>query len=198
VVIDKFVYNQEAGTGDMAVSMTKGVLRFVGGQVSHTTGASVKTPVATIGVRGGTMTIIHLPGGHIMVVDQYGRIDVTNNVSHQTILRPGYAVEVDGLNIPIGEPFPVPPNVLSQAMTRLTSTVGQHGGARRWPNDTTVARNGIGTGRLPNDPNNTPGLRTVGIIGTGDTFTTNRGQQQQVNGVTIPTTPSTPAPPRSP
>ena len=61
VVIDKFVYDQSAGTGEMATSMTKGVLRFVGGQVSHTNGASVKTPVATIGIRGGTMTISFCP-----------------------------------------------------------------------------------------------------------------------------------------
>jgi hypothetical protein len=192
VVIDKFVYDQGTGTGEMAASMTKGVLRFVGGQVSHTTGASVKTPVATIGVRGGTMTIVTLPGGHIMVIDQYGRIDVTNRVSHQTILRAGYAVEVDGLNVPIGEPFLVPPGILAQAMAKLVSHNGQHGGAHHWPTDTTAARFGIGSGRLPNDPANTPGLETIGVINTGDTFVRNRGQQQQVNGATIPVAPQPP------
>jgi hypothetical protein len=186
VVLDKFVYDQAAGTGEMAASMTKGVLRFVGGQVSHTNGASVKTPVATIGVRGGTVTIIFLPGRHIMVIDQFGRIEVTNRVSSQIILRPGYAVEVDGLNNPIGPPFPVPTNILTEAMALLTSQPGQHGGAYHWPNDLTAARFGIGGGRLPNDPANTPGPQTIDIINLGDTFTTNRSQQQQVNGVVIP------------
>ncbi len=186
VVIDKFVYDQATGTGEMAASMTKGVLRFVGGQVSHTNGASVKTPVATLGIRGGTMTVIFLPGGHIMVMNQFGRIDVSNNVSSQTILRPGYAVEVDGLNVPIGPPFPVPPDILAQAMALLTSTPGQHGGAPHWPDDLMAARFNIGNGRVPNDPANTPGPWTVETINTGDTFVTNRAQQRQINGVTIP------------
>jgi hypothetical protein len=186
VVIDKFIYDQAAGTGEMAASMTKGVLRFVGGQVSHTNGASIKTPVATIGVRGGTVTIIFLPGRHIMVINQFGRVEVTNRVSSQIILRPGYAVEVDGLNNPIGPPFPVPSNILAEAMALLTSQPGQHGGAHHWPNDLTAARFGIGNGRLPNDPANTPGPQTIDIINLGDAFTTNRSQQQQVNRVVIP------------
>jgi hypothetical protein len=188
VVIDKFVYDPSAGTGEMAASMTKGVMRFVGGQVSHTNGATVKTPVATIGIRGGTVTIVFLPGGHIMVIDQFGRIDVTNHVSSQTILRPGYAVEVDGLNQPIGPPFPVPPNILAQAMAQLTSQPGQHGGVKHWPDDQVAARFGVGNGRLPNDPANTPGPWTINTINLGDTFVTNRSQQQQLNGVTIPST----------
>jgi hypothetical protein len=186
VVIDKFVYDQSSGTGEMATSMTKGVMRFVGGQVSHTNGASVKTPVATIGIRGGTMTIIFLPGGHIMVMDQFGRIDISNNVSSQTIVRPGYAVEVDGLNVPIGPPFPTPPDILERAMALLTSAPGQHGGAHHWPDDLMAARFGVGNGRLPNDPANTPGPWTVDTINLGDSFVTNRSQQQQINGIYIP------------
>jgi hypothetical protein len=186
VVIDKFIYDQAAGTGEMAASMTKGVLRFVGGQISHTNGASVKTPVATIGVRGGTMTIIFLPDHHIMVINQFGQVDVTNSVSSQSIFRPGYAVEVDGLNSPIGPPFPVPPRILAEAMVLLTSQPGQHGGSRRWPNDLTAARFGIGDSRLPNDPANTPGPQTIDTINLGDAFTTNRSQQRQINGVVIP------------
>ncbi len=190
VVIDKFVYDQQAGTGEMATSMTKGVMRFVGGQVSHTNGASVKTPVATIGIRGGTMTIIFMPGGHLMVIDHFGHIDISNNVSSQTIVRPGYAVEVDGLNVPIGPPFPVPQNILAEAMALLGSKPGQHGGVHHWPDDLMAARYGVGNGRLPNDPANTPGPWTVDTINLGDTFVTNRAQQQQLNGVTIPAPPT--------
>ena len=35
IVIDEFVYNPGAGSGHMAVSLAKGALRFVGGQLSH-------------------------------------------------------------------------------------------------------------------------------------------------------------------
>jgi hypothetical protein len=53
IVIDEFVYNPGAGSGHMAVSLAKGALRLVGGQLSHQGEASVTTPNATIGIRGG-------------------------------------------------------------------------------------------------------------------------------------------------
>ena len=58
IVIDEYVYNPNAGTGSMVASIGKGVMRFVGGQISHTQGATFKTPVATLGVRGGVVTIV--------------------------------------------------------------------------------------------------------------------------------------------
>ncbi len=58
-MIDKFVYDPATGTGEMVTTLAKGALRFVGGQLSHQGAATVKTPVATIGIRGGTATIAH-------------------------------------------------------------------------------------------------------------------------------------------
>lgn len=63
LVIDEFIYDPSRGAGQMAVSMTKGVLRFVGGNISHAGNASVKTPAATLGIRGGVATIKHQPCG---------------------------------------------------------------------------------------------------------------------------------------
>jgi len=57
VVIDEFVYNPGEGSGRMVTSLTKGALRFVGGQLSHGGQATVNTPSATIGIRGGTSII---------------------------------------------------------------------------------------------------------------------------------------------
>jgi hypothetical protein len=57
IVIDEFVYNPGAGSGHMAVSLAKGALRLVGGQLSHQGEASVTTSGATIGIRGGTSII---------------------------------------------------------------------------------------------------------------------------------------------
>ena len=59
MVIDQFVYNPGASGGKFAASLTKGALRFVGGQISHTTGAEIKTPVATLVVRGGAALVTH-------------------------------------------------------------------------------------------------------------------------------------------
>src|SRR6202045_4726092 len=63
IVIDEYVYNPDAKTGNMLVSLTKGTLRFVGGQLSHQGEAMITTSAANIGIRGGTATIIQGPGG---------------------------------------------------------------------------------------------------------------------------------------
>lgn len=59
LVIDDFVYNPGAGGGKFAASLTKGALRFVGGQISHTTGVTINTPVASLGIRGGAAFVTH-------------------------------------------------------------------------------------------------------------------------------------------
>src|ERR1700722_2714249 len=58
IVIDEYVYDPKAGTGTMLASITQGALRFVGGQISHTSGVTVNTPVAALGIRGGVATIV--------------------------------------------------------------------------------------------------------------------------------------------
>ncbi|MGO9004216.1 MAG: FecR domain-containing protein [Beijerinckiaceae bacterium] len=185
VTIDKFIYDSRAGAGEFAASMSKGVMRFVGGQISHSSGATVTTPVAAIGVRGGTMTILFLAGGGIIVIDHFGVVDVANSVSRQTILRPGYAVQVNGRNEVIGEAFPVPPQLLAEANARLTSRIGQMGGAHALPSDRLAARYGIGHGRLAEDPRTAPGLDTVGLVNTGDLFIANKSQQQVMNSLPL-------------
>ena len=57
MVIDDFVYNTKTGVGRMTVSLVKGALRFVGGQVTHSGEATVNTFAAGIGIRGGTAQI---------------------------------------------------------------------------------------------------------------------------------------------
>ena len=54
MLIDKFVYNPRNGSGHMAVSVAKGAMRLVGGQLSHAGEATVNAGNATIGIRGGT------------------------------------------------------------------------------------------------------------------------------------------------
>jgi hypothetical protein len=59
LVIDDFVYKPGAGNGRFVASLGKGAVRFVGGQVSHTSGATITTPVATLGIRGGAAFVAH-------------------------------------------------------------------------------------------------------------------------------------------
>jgi len=76
LTIDSFVYDPARQSGKMALSLGKGVLRVVGGDVTHTGGATVTTPVATIGVRGGVATISHDKRSGTQAVNGYGTVTV--------------------------------------------------------------------------------------------------------------------------
>ncbi len=60
LVIDKFVYDPEAGTAEVLATLAKGALRVMGGKAAKTTGATINTPVGTVGIRGSGVEI--LPG----------------------------------------------------------------------------------------------------------------------------------------
>ena len=55
LVLDTFVYDPSASTGDMAISVGAGVLRFVGGKIAKQEDVVFKTPHATIGIRGSSL-----------------------------------------------------------------------------------------------------------------------------------------------
>lgn len=59
IVIDKFVFNPATTQGELALNLSKGLFRLVGGQATHSGGANIRTPVAAIGVRGGIVTVSH-------------------------------------------------------------------------------------------------------------------------------------------
>jgi hypothetical protein len=53
LVIDKFVYDANKGTGQIAASFSKGVIRFFGGKISKSDNAvTIKTPAGAMAVRG--------------------------------------------------------------------------------------------------------------------------------------------------
>jgi hypothetical protein len=76
LTVDSFVYDPERGSGKMALSLGKGVLRVVGGNVTHTGGATVTTPAATIGIRGGIATVSHDRRSGTQAVNGYGVVTV--------------------------------------------------------------------------------------------------------------------------
>ena len=53
MIIDEYVYDPATGTGDMVVSISKGVFRLVGGKISKNQPIVFNSPSATVSVRGG-------------------------------------------------------------------------------------------------------------------------------------------------
>jgi hypothetical protein len=183
VVIDKYVYDPATGKGMMTATMAQGVMRFIGGQISHTTGVKVLTPVATIGVRGGMMTVRVGQDG-VSVMSHYGHIDVANTRGHQLMLRSGFTVHVSGRDAPIAAPGQTSLQALEADYTALSGGKGQSG---RGDAD---RQSGLADSPLPNDPASMPGPDTIGTINLGQAFVGNRAQQQQFNSADLPSVPS--------
>jgi len=53
VTIDKYVYNPKTDSGELVMTATRGILRFVGGSLSKKKPVTIKTPLGTLGIRGG-------------------------------------------------------------------------------------------------------------------------------------------------
>ena len=54
LTIDQFAYDPKSGTGKLAMSATRGLLRYVGGKLSKQDDAvTLRTATATLAVRGG-------------------------------------------------------------------------------------------------------------------------------------------------
>lgn len=52
--IDSFVYDPDANTAKVVATLAKGTFRFIGGRTSKSPdGATINTPVGTVGIRGG-------------------------------------------------------------------------------------------------------------------------------------------------
>ncbi|MGH7029092.1 MAG: FecR family protein [Stellaceae bacterium] len=158
MMIDQFVYNPNAGTGKLVASLTRGVFRFVGGKLSKQDNAvTMRTPAATIGIRGGVMLVRLGPGcaaaaassaagcNALEVIFVYGKgVTITGlNGASQTITRPGFAVSVSRPGASPSDPGPAPPGATVALLDRLDGRPGGHGGAPVIPTEVTVANSGI-------------------------------------------------------
>jgi hypothetical protein len=91
VVLDKFVYDPATGEGGLALDLAQGALRFVGGKLSKGGNVEVKTPTATMTVRGGIALFYFPPGGGDgYAVFLYGQ-ELKNLTTGESIFRPGFA-----------------------------------------------------------------------------------------------------------
>ncbi|MFI5012510.1 MAG: FecR domain-containing protein [Hyphomicrobiales bacterium] len=137
LVIDEFVYDPSTGTGKMSASLGRGVLRIVGGNISHGGGATVSTPVATIGIRGGVAVISH-DKAHCTaqsdaplctsVDNVFGQLTVTTLAGQEIIRRPGYGVTIGSAGAAPSVPQPVSQASIDATNRLLTSKGAQTGG----------------------------------------------------------------------
>jgi hypothetical protein len=160
VTIDNFVFNPSTNTGELAVNLGKGLMRFVGGQISHSGGVKVNTPSATLGIRGG-IAVVNSANGKTTVVHLYGITTVTNGKNSVTIVKPGFFTEAGGGQV--SPPSPAPPGLLASYNARLQSKPGQNGGSPPGQVTSDKVKNSVGQG---NGNNGAPGAQQYQVTYT--------------------------------
>lgn len=97
LVIDKFVYDPDTRTGEMALSLSRGLMRFVGGRLSKNGNATVRTPVATMGIRGGIALVNVINETTVDVTLLYGdAVEGTTDAGESfSVRRNGYFTRLE-------------------------------------------------------------------------------------------------------
>jgi hypothetical protein len=95
VVVDRFAFNPGQSKGEVALSATRGALRFAGGKIEQMASkkVTVTTPQAALAVRGthfwaGTIN------GQYGVLLLNGKLGVSNRAGAVTLSRPGWGTDI--------------------------------------------------------------------------------------------------------
>src|SRR5216683_1952854 len=103
LTIDQFVYDPKTGTGKLAMSATRGLMRYVGGKLSKQEDAvTLRTATATLAVRGGVFIAQVGADGTTGAVFLYGKgLTVTGRSGgSETLKRPGFQITVHPDGVP--------------------------------------------------------------------------------------------------
>ena len=133
LIIDKFVYDPDRSTAELAATAVKGTFRMIGGLASKGRGTfSVKTPSATMGIRGG-MVEAAVTGSSTLVSLIFGKeVVVRGAFGKRRLFEPGYTLELS--NDAGGPRITIRRRSLNEANSfrqRLAGRPGQRGGAQR-------------------------------------------------------------------
>lgn len=116
VRLDKFVYDPEQRLGDVAISFSKGAFRFVTGEIENKDNVSLKTPTATMTIRGTDLLIFVLSDGTSEVNVLSGAIDLLPCEADEPVrIEAGRAIlissscetaEAEARILPFGQEYP--------------------------------------------------------------------------------------------
>ena len=140
LVIDEFVYDPDAKAGKIAMSATKGLFRLVGGRISKKTPMTLKTPTATIGIRGGIAVVTVTPEATTGVFVFGEQMTMSSGGVEKSTRRPGSQMQATDANAPPSDPAPVAGGGLGAALDGLEGRGDSDGGAgAEKPTDNDVA-----------------------------------------------------------
>ncbi|MGH6933845.1 MAG: FecR family protein [Dongiaceae bacterium] len=166
VVLDKFVYDPGTQNGDVAISFAKGAFRFVTGQIQNKDNVSLKTPTASMVIRGTQLVIFVLIDGTTEVNVIEGGVDVwvcqetepvSVNQGQSILITSGCTSSTGSVRAMNDDPIPEMPIELA-ALDTIAPAAGP-GGDDADPDDDVVApgRQGDGIHEPPEPPSESSG-----------------------------------------
>jgi hypothetical protein len=140
LVLDEFDYDAQAGDGAagkgrIALTLGKGVFRFVGGVLSKSGAVGLTTPTALLGVRGGIALIEVAEDGATTATLLHGEALTVTARSGETarITRAGFSVTVPDARSGPSEPARRPADALRRTMDALRGQPDRQGGLAQRP-----------------------------------------------------------------
>lgn len=141
VTLDEFVYDPDSNKGSLVATLSQGAFRFIGGKLSKQGNATLRTPVATIGIRGSDVTVVFdaarqaadvlATHGFASIQTESGKVDLVTGFM-ATIAASG-----------IGAPTRMTQDALTRSNQAFEGRPGQNGGASQPPTDQQVAESGL-------------------------------------------------------
>lgn len=142
VMLDEFVYDPNSGKGNMVASLSQGAFRFIGGKLSKQGNATLRTPVATIGIRGSDVTVVFDAAKQVAnVIATHGFASIQTEAGRLNLLT-GFmsTISAGGNASPATR---MTPEALTQANGAFEGKSGKSGGASQAPTDEMVAQSGL-------------------------------------------------------
>ena len=160
VTVDRFIFNPSTAGGDLSINAAKGALRFIGGALSKKKPVQIKTPVATIGIRGGIADAHVGAKGATETVFVFGEeLTMTNGQGQtQRLTTPGQGLTLANAH---SVPVPLPPQRAAQLMSSF-------GGNPATEPASTSGGDAVNTPEANQDDNPTPANENEGHDDGGD------------------------------
>jgi hypothetical protein len=95
VVLDHFVYDPGSHTGDASINFTKGIFRFVTGDIQNKSNVKLTTPTTSLTIRGTDFKVIVTDAGTIVAV-KTGAVEIKpcGGTAETRLVTPGEAALV--------------------------------------------------------------------------------------------------------
>ena len=101
VTLDRFVYNPSSKAGDVVINVAQGAFRFVSGS-ARPGSYRIKTPVASIGLRGTIVEGYISPDGSLLLVIVEGSVVVTSADGTTVTLTAGQYITISSAGVITG------------------------------------------------------------------------------------------------